>query len=77
MHAVPGGVQLEVLHAAPASPSQRPPLCFVHGSYHAAWCWAEHFLPYFAARGYDAYALSLRGQARTRRGLAVAAGAAR
>jgi non-heme chloroperoxidase len=27
----------------------------------AAWCWAEHFLPYFAAAGFDAYAASFRG----------------
>jgi pimeloyl-ACP methyl ester carboxylesterase len=27
----------------------------------AAWCWDEHFLPYFADRGYRAVALSLRG----------------
>ena len=47
-----------------AAASARPPLVFIHGSYHAAWCWAEHFLPYFAQRGHDCYALSLRGQAR-------------
>jgi non-heme chloroperoxidase len=37
------------------------PLLFVHGAYVGAWCWAEHFLPHFAAAGFDAYALSLRG----------------
>ncbi|KAL6747522.1 esterase-like protein [Haematococcus lacustris] len=41
---------------------ERPPLLFVHGSYHAAWCWADHFLPYFAARGFNSYAVSLRAQ---------------
>jgi pimeloyl-ACP methyl ester carboxylesterase len=34
---------------------------FVHGAWHGAWCWDEHFLPYFAGEGYDVYALSLRG----------------
>jgi alpha-beta hydrolase superfamily lysophospholipase len=29
--------------------------------WHGAWCWAEHFLPYFARHGYNSYALSLRG----------------
>ena len=29
--------------------------------WHAAWCWEPHFLPYFAALGYDSYALSFRG----------------
>lgn len=32
-----------------------------------AWCWAEHFMPYFSKRGYDCYALSLRGQASSTR----------
>jgi len=36
------------------------PILFVHGAWHAAWCW-ENFLPYFAQKGYGAYALSLRG----------------
>ncbi len=36
----------------------------MHGSYHAAWCWAEKFLPYFAEQGYDAWAVSLRAQVR-------------
>jgi non-heme chloroperoxidase len=39
----------------------RPPLLFVHGGYCDAWCWEAHFLPWFAARGYAAHALSLRG----------------
>lgn len=42
-----------------------PALVFVHGSYHAAWCWAEHWLPFFSASGYDCYALSLLGQVHT------------
>jgi non-heme chloroperoxidase len=54
-------MNLELLHVAAASPADRPPLLFVHGSNLAAWCWQEHFLPYFAAEGYEAYALSLRG----------------
>jgi pimeloyl-ACP methyl ester carboxylesterase len=70
----------------------KPPLLFLHGSGHAAWCWKvsavtaltsilrwhqrravtaawlmdmpvqERFTPFFADRGYDSYALSLRGQ---------------
>eukprot|EP00592_Proboscia_alata_P008294 CAMPEP_0194355370 /NCGR_PEP_ID=MMETSP0174-20130528/3291_1 /TAXON_ID=216777 /ORGANISM="Proboscia alata, Strain PI-D3" /LENGTH=393 /DNA_ID=CAMNT_0039124619 /DNA_START=45 /DNA_END=1223 /DNA_ORIENTATION=+ len=41
--------------------AQLPPLVFIHGSFHASWCWAEKYLPYFANLGYDTYALSLRG----------------
>jgi len=42
--------------------TQRPPLLFVHGSFHAAWCWREHFMPHFAAAGWVTLAVSLRGQ---------------
>ena len=42
--------------------SRPPPLVFVHGSFHAAWCWAEHWLPFFSRAGFDCYALSLLGQ---------------
>lgn len=53
---------LEVLHRAPAFPApDHPPLLFVHGAFCGAWCWEEHFLPWFAARGCDAWALSLSG----------------
>lgn len=43
------------------SKSTKPPLIFIHGSFHASWCWAEHYMPYFADRGHSCYALSLRG----------------
>jgi len=33
-----------------AAAKGRPPLVFVHGSFHSAWCWAEHFMPFFAAQ---------------------------
>jgi pimeloyl-ACP methyl ester carboxylesterase len=52
-------MQLEVL-ANVKNVTQRSPILFVHGAWHAAWCW-ENFLPYFADRGYGAYAVSLRG----------------
>lgn len=40
-HVLPDGMALELLHlpAAGGAPSTRPPLLFVHGSYHGAWCW--------------------------------------
>ena len=53
--------ELEVIARTCEGGSDHPPLLFVHGSCHAAWCWDEHFLPYFAGHGFDAYALSLRG----------------
>lgn len=53
--------QLEILSCEPQQRRDAPPLLFVHGAFAGAWTWDEHFLPYFAAQGYSAHALSLRG----------------
>lgn len=52
---------LEVIDRGSASETHTTPLLFVHGAWHSAWCWDEHFLNFFADRGYRALALSLRG----------------
>lgn len=52
---------LEVIDKGAAGAGHPAPLLFVHGAWHAAWCWDEHFLGYFADRGYRAVALSFRG----------------
>jgi pimeloyl-ACP methyl ester carboxylesterase len=54
-------MKLEVIKEKPVSHARSTPILFVHGMSHAAWCWAEHFLPYFASHGYVSHALSLRG----------------
>lgn len=62
-------MQLEVLSRPAKAGAQLPgrhtgertPLLFVHGAYVGAWCWEEHFLGWFAERGYPAHAVSLRG----------------
>ena len=36
-----------------------PSILFVHGAGHAAWCWHEHFTPWFEARGYTVAAPDL------------------
>ncbi len=73
------GLPMEVLTALPtaaassapsfpffaAQPKTRRPLVFVHGSFHSAWCWAEHFLPFFQAQGFPCYAISCRGTSRS------------
>jgi pimeloyl-ACP methyl ester carboxylesterase len=51
---------LEIAERLPSEPTDRPPLLFVHGLGHAAWCW-EHWLDASAAAGFPAYAVSLRG----------------
>ena len=52
---------LEVIDRGAVSESHPVPLLFVHGAWHAAWCWDEHFLDFFAGHGYRALAVSLRG----------------
>ena len=51
----------EVIDKGSCSKAHPSPLLFVHGSWHGAWCWDEHFLNFFADKGYRAVALSLRG----------------
>jgi len=58
---LPPEPNLEVRSRLPARANARPPLLFVHGGYCDAWCWEPYFLPWFASRGYPAYAISLRG----------------
>jgi pimeloyl-ACP methyl ester carboxylesterase len=48
-----------ITHEPEAAPRDAPPLLFVHGAYVGGWCWAENFLPYFAALGYRAHAIDL------------------
>ncbi|KAF5457454.1 hypothetical protein F2P56_021554 [Juglans regia] len=71
-HQLPSGLNMEaivqkaVVDKDPNEKMERnienQSLVFVHGSYHAAWCWAEHWLPFFSGCGFDCYAISLLGQ---------------
>jgi pimeloyl-ACP methyl ester carboxylesterase len=58
-------VEREVLSVQPADPNDRPPLLFVHGLGHGAWCWAESWMPRAAEQGWSTYALSLRAHGRS------------
>ena len=58
---LPPETRLEVRSRLPQATSNKPPLLFVHGGYCDAWCWEPFFLPWFAAKGFPSYALSLRG----------------
>eukprot|EP00293_Proteomonas_sulcata_P001894 CAMPEP_0184327000 /NCGR_PEP_ID=MMETSP1049-20130417/142863_1 /TAXON_ID=77928 /ORGANISM="Proteomonas sulcata, Strain CCMP704" /LENGTH=368 /DNA_ID=CAMNT_0026649231 /DNA_START=246 /DNA_END=1352 /DNA_ORIENTATION=- len=55
------GLSMEYFSLTPAGAGTKTPLLFIHGSFHGGWCWAEHWLPYFADEGYPVYAVSLRG----------------
>lgn len=54
------GPRLEIIRRSPDHPTTRPPLLFVHGLGHGAWCW-EHWLDAAARAGYETHAVSLRG----------------
>jgi pimeloyl-ACP methyl ester carboxylesterase len=51
---------LEVIDKGHVTEAHPSPLLFVHGGCHAAWCWDEHFLDYFASHGFRAAAVSFR-----------------
>ena len=51
---------LEIIDKGTTTEAHPSPLLFVHGGCHAAWCWNEHFLDYFASQGFRAAALSWR-----------------
>ena len=54
-------MHLEIISRLPEKNAKPTPLLFIHGAFCGAWVWDQHFLPYFAERGFAAHALSLRG----------------
>ena len=56
---------LEVIDKGSSSEAHPAPLLFVHGAWHAAWCWDEHFLDFVADKGYRALAVSVRGHGKS------------
>ncbi|GMH27194.1 hypothetical protein Nepgr_029037 [Nepenthes gracilis] len=62
-HELPSGLRMEVIiQKCSINTDEKLPLVFIHGSFHAAWCWAERWLPFFSQHGFDCYAISLLGQ---------------
>jgi pimeloyl-ACP methyl ester carboxylesterase len=53
--------KLEILHHTAQTDDKKGSIAFIHGAFMGAWCWQNNLLPYFAAKGYDTYAPSLRG----------------
>jgi len=54
-------MKLEIVSREPRERKFETPLLFVHGTGHAAWCWDENFLTFFAEKGFSSHAVSLRG----------------
>jgi pimeloyl-ACP methyl ester carboxylesterase len=58
---LPNGIQAQVLSCIPKQKTDKPPIIFLHGSFHGAWCWQENYMPYFAKNGFPCAAFSWRG----------------
>jgi pimeloyl-ACP methyl ester carboxylesterase len=58
-------MKLEIIHRKPAVKQHDTPLLFVHGAFHAAWCWDVYFIPYFVSKGFEVYAFSMRGHGKS------------
>lgn len=58
-------MKLEVISKYPSGSTYSTPLLFVHGAWHAVWCWDVHFLDYFAQHGFATHVLSLRGHGKS------------
>lgn len=61
------GLEIEVMSRIPigSSSSNKPSLLFIHGSGAGGWIWDEHWLEYFASKGFPSLAVSLRGSEAT------------
>ncbi len=57
------GPMLEVIARPSDEWRSRTPLLFIHGAWHGAWCWDRGWLDFFANRGWNSYAMSLRNHA--------------
>lgn len=55
------GAPLEVIRRNGDPTGKNPPLLFVHGAWHGAWCWDRGFLQRLSRQGFDVFAMSLRG----------------
>lgn len=58
---VPGPAGRLGLRCMEAEGQRRGTLLFVHGAWSSSWYWEAHFMPFFAAAGFDTIALNLRG----------------
>jgi pimeloyl-ACP methyl ester carboxylesterase len=58
-------MNLELITRTAGAAPCRTPVLFVHGGWHGAWCWDEHFLGYFAERGFPVFALSFRNHGKS------------
>lgn len=55
---------LNIIECQPKKATQTP-IVFIHGANMSAWCWDEHFMPFFANLGHPCYAIDLRGHGKS------------
>ena len=56
---------IDVEKCFPTTTTDKPSILCVHGMWHDNMCYKEKLLPYLAAAGYPAYALSLKGHGKS------------
>ena len=57
-----GPMELEVRRAQPiARGGSLSPVLLIPGAYHGAWAFEDNLMPYLSSKGFDVYAMSLRG----------------
>jgi pimeloyl-ACP methyl ester carboxylesterase len=54
-------MNLNVIVTEPSGTEEPTPIIFIHGAWHGAWCWTQHFTEFFADNGYRSFTLDLRG----------------
>ncbi|MEC9342268.1 MAG: alpha/beta fold hydrolase [Pseudomonadota bacterium] len=57
--------RLHIVRRDAARAADVPPVVFVHGAWHGAWCWEAHFLDHFAEAGFEVLAPDLRGHGKS------------
>jgi len=57
-----GGMDVHIVSRRAKKPNGAPPILFIHGAFAGAWCWDEHFMPWFADAGFDVSAIDLPGR---------------
>jgi pimeloyl-ACP methyl ester carboxylesterase len=60
-------MDLELLHEPPSEGPSKGTVLLLHGACMGAWCWNGNFLQWFAEKGYDTYAMSLRNHGNSAR----------
>lgn len=52
---------MEIIQARQEQQADEPPLLFIHGYQMGAWIFEDNYLPFFQEKGYDVFAVNLRG----------------